>query len=67
MVTDSASIESTDTLTICSNYDFSICDTIVIYDASIAIIDGIIIIIIITIITIITELEMDIIPSYIKY
>ena len=64
MVTDSASIESTDTLTICSNYDFSICDTIVIYDASIAIIDGIIIIIIITIIT---ELEMNIIPSYIKY
>ena len=60
MVIDSASVDSTDTLTIISNCDKGIRDTIFIHGASIAIIDGIIIIII----TIITELEMDIILLY---
>ena len=53
-------VYSTDILTIISKSDKSICETVFIHGASIAIIDGIIIIIIIIIIT---ELEMHIISS----
>ena len=52
-------VYSTDILTIISNSDKGICETISIHGANIAIINGIIIII-----TIIIELEMDIITLY---
>ena len=60
MVINNASTDNTDTLIIINNCDKGISDTIFIYGASIAIIDGIIIILI----TVITELEMDIITLY---
>ena len=59
MVINSAITDNTDTLMIINNCDKGISDTIFIYGANIAIIDGIIILI-----TIITELEMDIITLY---